>query len=316
MNVNLSSIRNTVTRSFGRTGLVAQKHAPEILLGLGLVGGVVAAVLAAKATLKLEGVLIDHDENLAKIEFKTVFPPDAEGNRTSQEDANKQKAMVYLKTGVELTKLYGPALSIGAASVGAILASHGVMKNRQVALISAYTVLQEGYKAYRNRVVEELGEEKERLIHLGLKEETITTEEVNEDGKKVKGKKTVLVHDGFPSVYAVFFDESSPNWRTDAQLNRFFLQSQERYANDVLISRGHIFLNEVYDALGIPRTKEGAVVGWVLKDPEKMVAEGRDGHVSFNLFNGEYGPARDFINGYNRSVLLDFNVDGIILNEI
>ena len=61
--------------------------------------------------------------------------------------------------------------------------------------------------------------------------------------------------------------------------------------------------------LGIPRTKAGQVVGWIF-DKDNPIG---DNYVDFGLLNTQN---EDFVNGYKRSVLLDFNVDGMILDRI
>lgn len=111
------------------------------------------------------------------------------------------------------------------------------------------------------------------------------------------------------SQYAIFFDDSCIGWTKDPEYNMHFLKERQTYCNCLLKSRGHLFLNEVYDILGIPRTKEGAVVGWVYNE-EKPI-----GHnfVGFGMANEHNA---DFINGYKNTIFLDFNVDGNILNYI
>ena len=78
-------------------------------------------------------------------------------------------------------------------------------------------------------------------------------------------------------------------------------------ANDKLHAHGHLFLNEVYDMLDIPRSKAGQVVGWV-HTKEKPA------YVDFGIFE-TYKKNRDFVNGYERCILLDFNVTGNILDD-
>jgi len=311
-----AEIQKKVQSSYGRGSLIVQKYSPEILLGVGLVGAVVAAIMAAKATLNVEEIVDDHIDEMAQIDANMI---------ASDQDVMQAKATVYAKTGLKLGKLYGPSLGLGVLSVSAILSSHGIMGRRQVSLIAAYNLLNEGFQSYRNRVVEEMGEEKDLLFKLGLRSETRTETELNEDGtpkldengKKVKVKKHELTRDlQFKSIYARFFDEFNPQYRSDRSLNKAFLLAQQNYMNDVLTIRGHVFLNEVYEALGFPHTKEGQIVGWVLRSPEQMKAEGRDGFIDFGIFDVNNDPGREFVNGTNPTILLDFNVDGIVYNLI
>jgi hypothetical protein len=111
-----------------------------------------------------------------------------------------------------------------------------------------------------------------------------------------------------PSIYGRFFDEFSTEYKKDADYNRVFLQAQQQMANNLLQSRGHLFLNEVYDALGFERTPGGSIVGWVIRKDGL-----RDNFVDFGLLK----PGNErFINGGERAVFLDFNVDGIIYDKI
>lgn len=313
--MNIDTIKNGLTQKFGRTGLVIQKNSPEILLGLGLVGMVATVVMASKATLKVNGLLEAHKETLEKIDEAAS----SETMPYTAEDAMKDKATVYIQTGLGLARIYGTSIAMGTLSVSAILASHGIMARRTASLVAAYNLLAEGYKNYRERVADELGADVDKDFHLGVQDETHTETAIDEEGKKTKVKKKTkgtILGRKMPSVYSRFFDEFNPQYRTDRTMNKAFLIAQQNYLNDLLVIRGHVFLNEVYEQLGFPHTKEGALVGWVLRSPEQMKAEGRDGHIDLGLFDVENDPSREFINGTNPAILIDPNVDGLIYHLI
>lgn len=109
--------------------------------------------------------------------------------------------------------------------------------------------------------------------------------------------------------YARWFDETCMAWTNDSESNKFFILMQQSYANELLKAKGHLFLNEVYDMFGIPRTRAGQVVGWIY-DVQNPIG---DNFVNFGLYE-QYNAK--FINGYEKSVLLDFNVDGEIVSRI
>lgn len=309
--MNLESIKSGLTNKFGMTGLYLQKHSPEILLGAGLVGMVATVVMASKATLKAGQILETHENLMADITKAGLDHPDV----YSDQDALKDKATLYIQTTLKFAKLYGPALGVGALSIAAILSSHGVMAKRQASLVAAYGLMAKAYEAYRERVREELGEEKDMAFHLGLKEETYSVKETDEDGKTVKVKKTRTVATGLmPSMYARCFDNSNRVYKSDRMMNITFITAQERLCNDMLILRGYLFLNEVYDRLGFDPTPEGQLVGWVLKSAKEMKQEHRDGYVSFGLNNNPV--SREFMRGENDAIWLDFNVDGIVYEEL
>lgn len=301
----LELMKQSIKKTTGRTGLVLRKHSPEILMGVGIVGIVGSTVLACKATLKLEEVLYDAQHTLDTID-RTLADEMYEGHY-GEEDAKKDKTIVYAKTAVELGKMYAPAISLGIVSVACLVGSHSIMKRRNVAVVAAYKAVEESFANYRRRVVEEFGKDKDEEYRYGIirTEETVT--ETDENGKKTKVKKTVDTLDpNHISQYARFFDESCSNWSKTPEYNMIFLKAQQNYANDLLVSRGHLFLNEVYDMLGMERSQAGAVVGWVLN-------KDNDNFVDFGMYNGK---SNDFINGYERTVLLDFNVDGVIYDLI
>lgn len=114
------------------------------------------------------------------------------------------------------------------------------------------------------------------------------------------------------SQYARIFDDSCVAWTKDPEYNMHFLKVQQDYCNDLLKSKGHLFLNEVYDMLGIPRTKAGAVVGWVYDEKNPI----GDNFVDFGIFDTNDERNFDFINGFKNTAILDFNVDGNILKYI
>lgn len=288
-------VPNAISRKIARQVLLAQKNSPSIMFGAGVVGVVGSTVLACKATLKLESVLSEAQNNLSIA--KRLDHPDY-----SEDDRNKDIALIYVQSAVAVGKLYGPAVVVGAASIAALTHSHNVLNRRNAALTAAYTALDKGFAQYRQRVVEAYGEDKDREFRYGSEKVEITD-------PKTKKKKTVdRVIPGAPSIYARFFDEYSASWSKEPEYNALFLNCQQNYANDLLHARGHVFLNEVYDMLGIPRSQAGAVVGWVLSD-------NGDNYIDFGIFNGR-GATADFVNGREGSILLDFNVDGLIWDLI
>ena len=286
--------------------LLAKKHSPEILLVAGVAGIVTSTVMACKATLKAEEVVEE-----AKHKFDTIkkAKETIEPEKYTDEDYRKDLTIAYIQTGVEFVKLYGPAVLLGTASIACIIGSHGIMKKRNVALMAAFKALDKSFDDYRKRVIEEFGPDKDRFFKNGIKQETVTETTTDENGEvKVTEKVVETVDPNGISQYARFFDEACSQWSKVPEYNLTFLKCQQNYANDLLKSRGHVFLNEVYDMIGVPRSQAGAIVGWVL-------GKGDD-YIDFGIFNGENEANRDFVNGYERSILLDFNVDGVIYDLI
>lgn len=309
--MKLAEIKLLASRTTGRSMLYVKKYSPEILLATGVIGLIAGTVMVCKANTKAEAVVDKAKTTLETIQRASQTLPASE---YSKQDRINDLTIVYVKTGFEFVKLYGPGITLGLSSIACILGSHNIMKKRNLALVAAYKTIEQGFSEYRKRVISELGDEKDFEFKHGIKKEKVTEEVIDADtGKVVKKKKEVSVVNSTAvhSPYSRFFDETNVKWTGDPELDKYFLMSQENFINQRLRVRGHIFLNEVYEALGFEHTREGAVVGWVLD------SKGRgDGRISFGIFDINYRSNREFVNGLEKAVLLDFNVDGVILDEL
>ena len=305
------AVFNKVGKTFNKATFKLQKHSPEILVVAGVVGVVASAVLACKATTKANDILVETKEDIEKIHKVSEMAENNElTEQYTEEDAKKDLAIVYVKTGLKFVKLYAPAVALGVLSITSILASNNILRKRNVAIAAAYATVDKSFKEYRGRVVERFGEAVDKELKYNIKAQKVEKTVVDEEtGKKKKVKESVEVADpNLYSDYARFFDCGNDNWEKDAEYNLMFLRAQQQYANDLLRSRGRLFLNEVYRMLGIPETKASQVVGWVY-DPDNPEHEG-DNYVDFGIYDINKPKARDFVNGYERTILLDFNVDG------
>lgn len=301
-----TQLMNKISGTFNKVGFQLKKHSPEILVAAGVVGTVVSAVMACKATTKVGKVIDKNKANVDAVHEALDNGYTNAGEEYSVEDSKKDLVTIHAQTGVELVKLYAPAVALGTLSIASILTSNHILRKRNVALAAAYATVDRGFKEYRNRVVERFGEKVDRELRFNIKAKEIEETVINENGEEETVKTTIEVTDYVGSEYAKFFDESNPNWEKNAEYNLMFLKAQERYANDLLKSKGRLFLNEVYDMIGIPRTKAGQVVGWVYDEKNPV----GDNFVDFGIHNGERAAVRRFVNGYERVILLDFNVDG------
>lgn len=308
--MNKLAIINTITGMVYRTGFKIRKHSPEILIVTGIAGTVASAVMACRATTKLDDVLAESKEKIDKIH--EVVEDESFADRYTQEDANKDLTIVYVQTVVKVAKLYAPAVILGALSITSILASNNILRKRNVALAAAYATIDKSFKEYRGRVVERFGKEVDRQLKYNIKAQKIEETVMDpETGKEKKVKKTVDISDiNEPSEFARFFDDGCKGWEKDAEMNLSFLRAQQQYANDLLRARGYLFLNDVYRMLGIPETKAGQIVGWTYDEKNPI----GDNWVDFGIYDVNRPKARDFVNGYERTILLDFNVDGPILD--
>lgn len=294
----MNLIPEVIGRTIARNALLTQKASPGLLLGAGIVGMVGSTVLACRATLKMDDVL---EETKEKLNTARTLVDD----NYSEKDLSRDISLIYFQSSMKIVKAYTPAIVLGGLSIYCLTSSHNILTKRNMALTAAYGALERGFAEYRGRVVEKFGEDQDRDFRYG-------TEQVEIVDPKTQKKKTVTrVGPGDPSIYAKFFDELSSSWGRDPEINMIFLKCQQNYANDLLHAHGHLFLNEVYDMLGIPRTQAGAVVGWILSKNGET-----DNFVNFGVFDGKTEQARDFVNGREGAILLDFNVDGLIYDKI
>lgn len=304
-----NEIMNNITRKLNKVGFKFKKHSPEILVVAGVIGGVTAAVMACKATTKANDILDDTKKQLDLI-HQGMEDGNIHGTEYTKEDGKKDLTIVYTQTAVKFVKLYGPSVALGAASIAAILAGHNITRKRNAALTAAYATIDNSFKEYRNRVIERFGADLDKELKYNIQAKEVEETVTNEDGTETTVKKTVnAVDPNNISDFARVWYEGNNGWSKNPEYNLAYLKSVQSYFNDLLHTRGHVFLNEVYDELGFPRTQAGQIVGWVY-DEENPIG---DNFIDFGIYDYQNNPAKiAFINGDERSILLDFNVDGNI----
>jgi hypothetical protein len=283
------NISENITRALSRSALQVQKHSPVLLTGAGIVALVGAGVLAARATLKLEETLDKGEENLNR--SKALV-------EAGEEDQTLiTKALVH--NGIQVAKLYWQPTTLTLIGIAFVLSGHHILNKRYAGMVLAYKGLETAFSNYRSAVVEKYGQEIDEAFRYG-----ISTEKVEgEDGKK---KEVTVVDRARTSEYIFDFGPDNQNWVGNYEHNLFFLTGHQNIFNDMLRARGHVFLSEVLDGLGIPRTPASIVTGWIY-DPERNKGGEGDNFIDFGI--------KDLYetNGY---ILLDFNVDGTIYDNI
>lgn len=304
-------MNNAIIKSAGnamsKMGFQLRKHSPEILVIAGVAGTVASAVMACRATLKVNDILEETKDQVDVIHESADTGKTPDGRDYSQEDSKKDLTIVYAQTGVKFVKLYGPSIALGALSITGILASNNILRKRNVALAAAYATIDRGFKDYRSRVVERFGESVDRELKYNLKAQKVTETVVDEEtGKEKKVKKTVLVpgEGGIDqNGFARFFDVGCNGWEPDASLNKAFLIGTQSYFNTVLQTQGYLFLDDVYKYLGFRVTEASRDLGWVYE---------KDNPVGDNYVDFRFDRDERFMEGYEKSVMLDFNIDGPI----
>lgn len=305
--MNKTEFMNKATRVLYKAKFSVKKHSPEILIVTGIVGVVTSTVLACKATTELDNILEKARENI------DILHEGNDNGKLEEKEYKKGLTIAYAKAGLDLAKLYGPSVAVGTISIGCILASNNIIRKRNIALSAAYATIDHSFKEYRGRVVERFGEQLDRELKNNIKSIEIEETTTDAKGKEKTVKKTVEVseYDGY-SEFARFFDDGCAGWEKDSEWNLKFLIMQQNQANEKLKSQGYLFLNDVYEMLGIPKTRAGFQVGWIYDEKNPV----GDNHVDFGIHDLYNSKARDFVNGYERTILLDFNVDGNILKYL
>lgn len=281
-----------VTRLVGRAGLVLSKHAPTILTAAGTAGFIGTTVLASKATLKVEETVAEETALLVKVHEAQ------EAGKLSDKDATHDKVVLYSRMTTKLAKLYAPAIILGAASIASLITGHGIMLKRNASLAAAYAAVDQAFKTYKKKVESKFGKDAVLEALSSVAAEDLTKDEMTVES-------VAAVNDVSP--YGVIFDDTNVNWSADEDLAMLHLKCQQQYANDILQTRGHIFLNEVYKMLGFPHTPAGAVTGWVKGNG--------DDFVDFNIFDGMF-EGEDQNGRTVTKWALDFNVDGVMYDKI
>lgn len=305
--MNKTEFFNGMSRTFHNGLFQLKKHSPTMMVVGGTIALVGAAVVACRATTKLNDILEDAKETVDAV-HKVADDP-AMGEKYTKEDTDKALAAAYVQTGLKIAQLYAPAVVIGVAGIGCILGGYKIIHTRNAALAVAYATVDQGFKEYRGRVIERFGEALDRELKFNIKPQEVEEVVIDENGEEKVVTTIVEVADpNNHSPYSKFFDEYCPDWTKNAESNFFFLKCQQDTANRMLKQRGHLFLNEVYDLIGIDRTQAGNIVGWVYDEKNPI----GDNFVDFGIFNLHDPKARDFVNHRERSILLDFNVDGDI----
>lgn len=310
---------NSVTRTFYKAKFGLKKHSPEILVVTGVIGTVASAVMACRATTKINFVLEDTKHKVdvihGSVERGETLTQDEKGNLVpvpySEEDSKKDLAIVYARTGLEFVKLYGPSVLLGVASLGCILTSHNIIRKRNIALAAAYATVDKSFKDYRGRVIERFGKDLDEELRFNVKAKEVEETVTNEDGTEQTVKKTVkTVGPHLYSGYARCFDETCTCWTKDPETNLWFLMQQQDWANEKLRRQGYLFLNDVYKSLGMQVTAAGQQVGWIYDEKHPV----GDNYVDFGIHDLHDESKRLFVNGYERSIWIDPNVDGNILD--
>ncbi len=291
-----------LSRGVSRGILKTRKASPTLFVVGGVVGFGVTVVMAAKASRQGTRVVSAH-----KAERASFVRPSDNASKELQRDYQAGLTELYYTTTIRLVRVYGPTVVVGSLSAASILYGHNLLRGRHVAALAAYSGLSEQFLAYRGRIQKTLGPKLEQEIFNGAHGQYV--EDPNHKGEY----KLQAVYDEEAAREAAlrpWFDERNAYYRLDPDISRLHLQAVQTHMNHMLVARGHVFLNEVLDALAMPRVTEGQQLGWVHRQGTG------DDYIDFGLYTSEDPNTLAYLRGEASTVQLNFNVDGIVWDLI
>ncbi|ASM62317.1 hypothetical protein SEA_NIGHTMARE_41 [Arthrobacter phage Nightmare] len=199
-------------------------NSPMILTGMAVAGLVTTAVLAAKASPRA-WMDVQH----------------AESERTEPLTTVEKVKLTY--------HYFIPAAVAGSLTIGAIIMAQSINARRQAAFISAYTLVDNRFKDYQQKVVEKMGQAKEQEVRDDIAQDYVNANPMNQN-------TTLIVNDNDTQAFL------------DTLSGRHFLSSVEKVRkaenklNYQLNNDAYASLNDFYEALGIPHISMGEELGW------------------------------------------------------
>ena len=311
-------------RNCGKIKLWGMRNGPTIGVVVGLASLGFTVYSACKATLRVDEVLSRHNEELSRVKETYSREDELPQLGLTEKDRRHDIFVVYSRTIIGLTRLYGPAIIAGGIGVTSIICAHNAQSRRIQSVAAAYSALQSVFERYRRVVRARYGEEADYYAINGVVEDTDKTVKIkDDDGNEVERQ----VHKFDPGIfdgYSAIFDSTCGEFeKFDAEYNLAYLKAKENEANIYLNMRGHMFLNEVYDLVFGPgesyvdpvtgerherRKIAGQYVGW------KKDGDG-DGHIDFRIKVMYDDPCYDDSKPFEAPpILIDPNVDGVIMD--
>ncbi len=317
----LNNLSNHLSRTIHKGIYILKDHAPEILAVTGSVASVGAIAFAIKETPKATQILEEHKQNIENVHTVIKSADESEEIDYSSDDEKKDLFIIYSKTGLKLVKNYWAMLLLEGISIGCTLGGAYTSRQKYASLLTTALTMEQIHNTYRKNVVERFGEETDKELRHGIKTKAEEYVIKDKDGKETKVKEVTRdkksKYDTHMDITR-FFDEvnAAGTYSRDAWANRAFILGIEQWANNRLVTRGYVYLNEVYEKLGVPESEAGHHLGWVYKDHSKDDLQKHHNRIVISFVGADGQPATDFENGIEPSVLLDFNVDGYIDNQI
>ena len=203
-------------------------NAPSICTAIGVVGVVSTALLTAKATVKAMNIVAE------------AHYPD-EGPRVDLDNWDKTK-LVWLE--------FVPAVGTGAVAIAAIIGANRIGSKRAAAMAAAYSISEKAFAEYRDKVVEKIGEKKEKSVSESVAQDRIDRDPVTKREVAVVGGGDVLCYDSLTGRY----------FKSDVET----LRRAENDVNRDILNYSYVSLSEFFDKIGLPTTAISEELGWNL----------------------------------------------------
>lgn len=310
-----------LSRVFTKTKYVANEKKPELELAAGIVGVVVGAFFLRKAAKNEDAIIMKHRAKLEqiKIEDKSETDEEVTAKKDAEAEIEEEKAKgaaitkTYGETGIALIKNYTLPVACMGLGLGLIVCSHKTLKGRYTAAVLTAESLRKAWSAYRGRVKEAVGEEKEKEIYTGgtVVDVAVVDEKTHEKTTEVGfvQKKDDINEYG---PFAVQIGKESRTWERSPRYMRDRLEDWECYFTRKLNKNGLLTAYEVYSEMDCLKFVKPEIIpalqrwGWVKKDGIGT------GVVSFNLANAFKNCEREELNGMEYYPIIDLNCDGDI----
>lgn len=310
-------MKEKIVKAFTKVSLTLRKHVPEILVVSGTIGLITAGILACKETTKLDEVLAKGEERtneladkINKVDALKETGAVAEDSYT-EEDEKKDVVGVWAKNALDVAKLYAPSVILATASTAAILGGFGILKARHAAITMAFGEIGAAFAEFKKRTQAVVGDEKYREILDGVGKEM--KEVIDDNGNTVVAEVDTVK----PVKDPYTFEWNAETTKgTDAYIKgdpagnlAFLMATQTAFNNKLRSLTGYIFLNEVLEELGLPKTKAGQEVGWVIQPNDEHTG---DNYIDFGIENVDDVDKETM--KFTRNFILHFNCDGYILD--
>jgi hypothetical protein len=314
----LKQVIYPVRSTYSKVKFFARKHSPEILVGVGLFCAGASVILAGIESTKIKPILDSASKEIVEIHDNI----DKKNDNYPAEQGKRDLRRVYSKTTFKVVKLYAPTALTFSLSVASILGAHHITVGRNAALAAALTSVENGYRAYRNRVKEQYGEEAEYNLYHNVTENKIVETIKDENGKNKKVTKTEKVVNETPDYTTLVFSrESSRAWQGNPVLDKLFLYSSMNALNNKLRYEHVVFLADIYKMLEIrpeylteAQRRASHIIGWLYRPGDDRY----DNVVSFGLEDPYDKPTNNAVfvdNDGKLAWMLEFNFDGDIINS-